>query len=370
MSAVSPAPEIVVVQTTIPAYRTSFFESLSRMLGQQLLIVSGDEDFALDLEHVDRVPHAHARNRFLAGRRLLWQSGVLERALDARVAVLVLNPRVLSTWIVVALRRLKRRRTILWGHAWPRHGMRSRTDRLRGVMRGLAGAVIVYTETEARQLRDYSDSLEVVAAPNALYSRRELDPSPPPDTSTDFVFVGRLNRSKKPDLLLDAFRRAQPDLDRDVRLVFVGDGPLRVQLETTARHLGLSDRVIVCGQISAIDDLRRIYARAIASVSPGYAGLSLIQSLGFGVPMLIAREEPHAPEIEAAVEGENAWYFPSNSPEALASTLISVAKERDDWLSRRPAIAAPIRDKYCIETMVASFVAALRLDEASRVVRL
>jgi hypothetical protein len=107
-----------------------------------------------------------------------------------------------------------------------------------------------------------------------------------------------------------------------------------------------------------------VYANAIASVSPGEAGLSLIQSLGFGVPMILARDEPHGPELEAASEGENVLTFARGSASALADLLVDVAASRELWHARRDEIAAPIVDRYCLDNMVASFVGALGLAPA------
>jgi hypothetical protein len=42
--------------------------------------------------------------------------------------------------------------------------------------------------------------------------------------------------------------------------------------------------------------------------------------------------------------------------------LVVTAENRGTWLSRRSLIAEPIRAAYCIENMVESFIAALRLD--------
>jgi len=114
--------------------------------------------------------------------------------------------------------------------------------------------------------------------------------------------------------------------------------------------------------VSSLDELRRIYAGAIASASPGYGGLSVIQSLGFGVPMLIARDEPHAPEIEAAIEDRNVVMFEGDRPDALAAALVGVVSERERWLSRRVEMSAAIRTRYSIEQMVDAFVRGLRVD--------
>lgn len=350
--------DVALIQTTIPDYRTAFFEGLAKSVGPRFLLLSGDEDWYPDLRHAGRVPHVTTKNVFLARRQLLWQRGAFRPLLAARVAVVGLNPRIVTNWIVLVGRRLTGRRTVVWGHAWSRRGSASPTDRLRSLMRRLGDTVIVYTETEALQVRAASPRLDVVAAPNALYPRHVLTPLDG-EEATDFVFVGRLNPSKKPHLLLDAFSLAAPRLPQDVRLVFVGDGPDRDSLERKA-VAALGDRVHFAGHVSELDRIRSVYARAIASVSPGAAGLSLIQSLGFGVPMILARDEPHGPELEAAAEG-NVLMFERNSTVELADLLVTVATNRKLWQSRRHEIAAPIAERYSIEAMVEAFVAGLGL---------
>jgi len=145
--------------------------------------------------------------------------------------------------------------------------------------------------------------------------------------------------------------------------VVVCDGPLRGELEGRVVDLGLEGRVEILGHVSDIAVLREIYRRSIAAVSPGYVGLSLIQSLGNGVPMLIARDEPHAPEVEAVVDGVNGMFFESDSTDALAAALVVVADQRERWASRRQEIADRARSIYSVEHMVDAFVAALCLGD-------
>ena len=217
--------DVVVVQTVVPDYRTSFVDCLRERLGDRFVLLSGNEDWTHDIRHVEAAPSIGVRNRYFARRQLLWQSGAVRPGIAAKVTVLPLNPRIVSNWAVLVARRIRRRRTLLWGHAWPRKGRATQSDLLRGLMRRLADSVIVYTEREARQLRTQSGSLDVTAAPNAIYRRQEIVPADASQPTTDFLFVGRLNSSKKPTLLLEAFVLACGALSNDVRLVFIGDGP-------------------------------------------------------------------------------------------------------------------------------------------------
>jgi glycosyltransferase involved in cell wall biosynthesis len=221
-------------------------------------------------------------------------------------------------------------------------------------MRSLADSLVVCSETQARELRLKMPSASIRAAPNAIYSIAQAGEATGPERTTDVVYVGRLVDGKKPQLLLDAFFAAMGRLPDDVRLVFVGDGPARADL--TRRADRAKSRVRFAGAVWDFPSLKRIYSTAIVGVSPGPGGLSLTQSLWFGVPVLVARGEWHGPEIEAAVEGVNAVFFDADSPSALADALTSVVLERETWRVRRPIIARECAERYSVEAMVDSIL--------------
>lgn len=347
---------VVLLQTTVPAYRELFVKTLRERLGGQLDVLAGaayfDPTVTLDVERESVIL---VRNRFLLRRRLLWQSRVTRRAVRAGVVIAELNPRILSTWVLLLLRRALGRPIVLWGHAWPRRGADVWSDTLRGLMRRLGNGVIVYSESEADQLRRAMPGALVAAAPNGLYSRAARQRGTTGEPPNDFVFVGRLVESKKPALLLEAFIASLDELPRETRLVFVGDGPLKPMLEAEAEARA-PGRVAFAGARWTFEELQQTYSGALASVIPGYAGLSLTQSLWFGVPTLIADEEPHSPEIEAAEEGVNALFFSSDSVWSLRSALLSVARDRAGWRGRRPEIARECAARYSVEAMVDAHV--------------
>jgi glycosyltransferase involved in cell wall biosynthesis len=93
----------------------------------------------------------------------------------------------------------------------------------------------------------------------------EVMPHPPQelpyrtDGYEDFVLsVGRLDRAKRHDLLLEAVA-ADPSL----RCVVVGDGPDRDRLEAVARRTGLDGRAQFTGRIGG-EELADLYARCLA----------------------------------------------------------------------------------------------------------
>src|SRR5438094_9534095 len=130
------------------------------------------------------------------------------------------------------------------------------------------------TEVLAESKRLFSNARNN-AARLAKYNGLAAEPlyHPPPLAETlaagpfgDYVLsVGRLELNKRVDLIV----RALAHVDRSVRLVIVGEGPLRQPLEATAAESGVADRVSFTG---GIDDqqLVDLYAGAFAVAFPPY----------------------------------------------------------------------------------------------------
>ena len=100
------------------------------------------------------------------------------------------------------------------------------------------------------------------------------------------LFVGGLTARKAPDLLLRALARVP-----EVCCVFVGDGPMRSQLEGLARQLGLGNRVAFLGSIDS-GQLPPIYSEADLVVLPSFSETSPLvaaEAMACGTPVLATR---------------------------------------------------------------------------------
>lgn len=298
-------------------------------------------------------------NRFLFGRRLNWQRGVVAPLVRAEVAIVEFNPHVLSAWVILVARRCLCRKTVLWGHAWSRRGRDSPTDPIRHLMRRLSTTVLVYSERQRRELQARMPGKTIVVAPNAMYPRSQIGVPPAAAVPDTILYTGRLVSQKKPRLLVEAFARAcELGLGSTMRLAFAGDGPEYEALRELVRALGLGDRVSLLGHVPP-GDMREHYAHALVSASPGYVGLSLVQSLSYGVPMLIALDEPHSPEIEAARDGFNAIFVASDAIDEWARALITVSQNKAHWIALREPIAVDCAARYSVEAMAHGFASAV-----------
>ena len=356
------ADQVIALQQPIIAdYRMGLFRLLRERWGDAFQVYAGDADFGGSpvstgeaWEHFE-----HVENYYIVGGRFLWQWGSFNKLLSADVTILNGNMRMLSNTGVLLLRKLLGRRTILWGHAEGRNGFASA---IRGFYLRFCDGFIAYTESQAAMLREGYPRLKVWVAANACVHARDCVPAEAALEEIDSIlYVGRLVEAKKVQLLLEGFIYAKQTalLPESVRLVFVGDGAERGSLEAGAEAVGLAGCIDFAGHVSDIAELRDYYRRAICSVSPGYVGLSATQSFSFGVPMLIARDEFHSPEIEACKEGFNAEFFESNKPQSLADHLKRMVAATEVSLTNRKKVSAWTASHYSFEAMQDAFVNAV-----------
>lgn len=315
----------------LPSYRQNCMEILVDTFPRQLELYVSKAHLDPTVKSGVQLPNIeYVSMRRLMGNRVFFQSGRFLRALQVDDLVVDLNPRSISAWLLLALRRALRRRTLVWGHLHPRAGADSRTASARRVMRQLASGTITYTYSDQDAAVSELPGKPVWSATNALYRAEDIQPvgNFGDETRTDVLYVGRFEAAKKVPLLLEGFAEAlrqQPQL----RLRLVGGGSQEGQLRDRVEELGILSNVLFEGWIDDVDTLRSFYERAICAVSPGFAGLGLTQCLGFGVPMVVSKDEPHAPEIELADTGGVAW-VETDHPTSMAEGLLAAWETRFD----------------------------------------
>ncbi len=353
-----PSHTYAICVASLGEYRKRTMTLLLRRMGSRLILFAGTTPYDSSIRvltpiDIEMVP---LRNRY-SRHGLLWQNLPWLQLLRIEAVILDLNPRAISTWCLLVARRSLRRQTALWGHAWPRAGANSRTDLLRGLMRRLATIIVTYSHTQARELAVRQPRKILIAAPNALYSAAEMGYDDNFDRDR-LIYVGRLVKDKKIELLVRSFAMFAVRVPGP-RLTLIGDGPEDERLRLMVAGCNLQNRVDFVGHISDHEPLRGLYREAFASISPGYVGLSAIQSFGFGVPMILAVDERHAPEFEAVDWGFNAISFEADNADSLAAAIESSWLQRARWRRNGTAIAQRCATNYSVERMADGLACAL-----------
>jgi glycosyltransferase involved in cell wall biosynthesis len=144
---------------------------------------------------------------------------------------------------------------------------------------------------------------------------RRRDPAAP----VTIGMVGRLVPQKNPGLLIEALPALltmQPDLD--IRAVFIGDGPLRAELESRAQALGVRAAIDFLGQRDDVRErMRTLDIFALPSVWEGLPNV-LIEAIAGGVPV-VASDIMGVGDVIS--HGQSGRLFRSGDASALAAAL-------------------------------------------------
>lgn len=146
-------------------------------------------------------------------------------------------------------------------------------------------------------------------------------PAPLPEGPPRLVSIGRFAEQKGQMILMEALAACA---NRDIRLVLVGDGDMRPELERAILQYGLRDRVTLTGWQDE-DGVRRELAQAHALVLPSFAeGLPMVvmEAMAAARPVLTTFIAG-APEL---VQHERTgWLVPAGDVVALAEAMETCA---------------------------------------------
>ena len=170
--------------------------------------------------------------------------------------------------------------------------------------------------------------------------------------------VGRFVHWKGFEYLIEAFAKASVVFP-DVRLVFVGDGDLRKDLEARARSLGVSQTVTFAGMASR-NEMPGYLAAADIVVVPsihyeGYVdGLPnvALEAMAAGKP-LVATRVGGLPQLVQS--GENGLLIDERDSDALTAAIVTLARDPDLRSRMGESGRLLIRDSMNWDTVAARF---------------
>jgi glycosyltransferase involved in cell wall biosynthesis len=246
----------------------------------------------------------------------------------------------------------------------------------RGLLRaadaigGIARSGVTWTAVSALVASQASGALraDVAVLPNGIDLaawKRRPDESARLDDGRPVTFVStmRLHRKKRPMQLLAAFARAAARLDRPVRLVVVGVGPLLGALKDAMRRAERANARIECellGRLSAAE-LRALYTRSDAFVLASRResfGIAALEASAAGLPVIGMRA---AGSGEFLTHGDNALLCDDDRD--LAEAIARLAG--DSALRRNLARPAPL-ERYDWGNVLAEHESTYRRAAATR----
>ncbi len=372
----STRPRVSILQRRLVNYRIGLFERLRDACDHrsiELRVVYGQaspsDAMRQDAGSLDWADEVDARWFSIGGTEVVWQP-CPRPARRSDLVILTQESKILSNYPFLAARGIADRKVAYWGHG--RNLQSANADGARERWKAMLSTRVdwwfAYTAHTGEILtaagfdpgritvldnaidnEAFQRDLDAVTDEMLVERRRQIDL--PPDGLLGF-YCGALYDDKRVDLLVDVARRIH-EAEPGFRLVVIGDGPSRPQLEELmaphpwAHWLGARSGL----------DKAAWFRLADAILSPGAVGLHVLDAFASSLPLFTTAGAKHGPEIDYLDHGRNGFVL-SDDPTEFASEVVDVLRDTE---RRNGVIDAGRRDadRYTLDNMVENFVGGM-----------
>lgn len=200
----------------------------------------------------------------------------------------------------------------------------------KNILLGLADHVIAVsdqTKDDLMSLGLNEDKISIV--PNGINYDWMLD-VPPSKEKPDVIYLGRLIKPKKIDVLLNSANLLRKEFPK-LKIGIIGDGPEKPQLEKLSEELGIATNVKFFGFIEDFSKVVGIMKSSkifvIPSIQEGGASIVTQEANACGLPV-IAIDHPLGIDKRLIRDGETG-FFVKLAPDAIAEKIRTLLEDRE-----------------------------------------
>lgn len=170
--------------------------------------------------------------------------------------------------------------------------------------------------------------------------------------------VGRMQTVKDQPTLVRAFIRAleiQPLLKQRLRLVMVGDGPLRAECQQLLASANVSELAWLPGERNDIPEIMRgLDCFVLPSLAEGISN-TVLEAMASGLPVIATNVGGNADLVTIGATGS---IVPSADPEVMAQEIVRLANQPNLAIDMGIAGRNKIEEKFSMEAMVVAYQGA------------
>jgi glycosyltransferase involved in cell wall biosynthesis len=126
-------------------------------------------------------------------------------------------------------------------------------------------------------------------------------------------FIGTLNKSKNIFSLLEAYKKYSTKNKNLYNLEIIGNGEEFEKVKDWIIKNGLSNKINLHGAVYDKDKKAKILSRSLLSISPAQAGLSVLESFGYGVAFATSDNAFTGGERLNILDGNNGFLLDHNN---------------------------------------------------------
>lgn len=201
----------------------------------------------------------------------------------------------------------------------------SKLDNLRFWLMSKADALLFYSDYPLKKyIAKGFDPKKLFVAHNTVLVKDKIEI---PKEKKHFIFVGTLYKQKKIYDLLASYELYLQTTSNVLPLIIVGDGDEKENIQAWIQKKGFADKIILQGQINDQDILKELYKDAASCISPGQAGLTVLNSMAYGVPFVTCKNAITGGEIFNIMHNETGILY-DGEINTLAKIMKKISEDR------------------------------------------
>ena len=170
--------------------------------------------------------------------------------------------------------------------------------------------------------------------------------------------VGRMQTVKDQPMLVRAFIRSleiDSSLSRRLRLVMIGDGPLRAECKQLLEDARISDLAWLPGERNDVAEIMNgLDCFVLPSLAEGISN-TILEAMASGLPVIATDVGGNADLVKSDITGQ---IVPAGDPEALAHQIVNFANAPDQAKIMGRLGRERVEEKFSMNAMVAAYLGA------------
>ncbi len=214
------------------------------------------------------------------------------------------------TWLsysTLALHKRRKFKLLFWGIGAPASYKRQygKAGKLYFIFNDFfdhkADGLIFYSDIPKEMHKNRGYPVQKIFVANNTVEVTKINPNT--DIKANLLFIGTLYLEKGIGILLEAYLGAYKTNNNIPKLYIIGGGEQFERISEWIKDNCLTEKIYLLGPIYDKNIKAELFSKAIACISPLQAGLSVLESMGYGVPYIT---------MEDAVTGGEAFNIQNN----------------------------------------------------------
>ena len=236
-------------------------------------------------------------------------------------------------------------------HQWTRRFYRPFVSRYVALSRDLSAYLQGAVKVPAQHITQAYNGVDVERFSMPAFGPVAM-PGCPFDPTSQWIVgtVGRMSPVKDQLMLARAFVLAVSQAPQ-MRLVMVGEGPLRAQAQALLDAAGVADKAWLPGERSDVPNvMRALHAFALPSLAEGISN-TILEAMACGLPVIATDVGGNADLLTA----ETGVLVPKADPQAFATALVELARDPARARLMGSAVRQRVDKHFSMAAMVATY---------------